>query len=97
MAKLSGTDLSGYDAQLATTAMYYKPAAAAGFGDSGDLVKTMELVRSFSFEHGLLGEGAKTKDAVGIAFPGGKTLGDPKNIKMRYTSEYMQMAADGKL
>ena len=97
MAKLSGTDLAGYDAQLATTAMYYKPAAAAAFGDGADLIKTMDLVRTFSFEHGLLGEGAKTKDAVGIAFPGGKTLGDPKNIKMRYTSEFMQMAADGKL
>ena len=84
MAKLSGTDLAGYDAQLATTAMYYKPAAAVTFGDSADLIKTMDLVRTFSFDHGLLGEGAKTKDAVGIAFPGGKTLGDPKNIKMRF-------------
>jgi NitT/TauT family transport system substrate-binding protein len=97
MAKLAGTDLAGYDAQLATTAMYYEPKAAAAFGDSTDLIKTMELVRSFSFDHGLLGEGAKTKDAVGLAFPGGKTLGDPKNIKMRYTSEYMRMAADGTL
>jgi NitT/TauT family transport system substrate-binding protein len=57
----------------------------------------MDLVRSFSFEHGLLGEGAKTKDAVGIAFPGARTLGDAKHIKMRVTSDYMQMAADGKL
>ncbi|MFN8640207.1 MAG: putative urea ABC transporter substrate-binding protein [Candidatus Binatia bacterium] len=97
MAKLSGTDLAGYDAQLSTTAMYYKPAAAVAFGNSADLIKTMDLVRTFSFEHGLLGEGAKSKDAVGIAFPGGKTLGDPKNVKMRFTSEYMQMAADGKL
>ena len=97
MAKLSGTDLAGYDAQLATTAMYYKPAAAAAFGASPELMKSMDLVRTFSFEHGLLGEGAKTKDAVGIAFPGGKTLGDAKNVKMRFTSEFMQMAADGKL
>ena len=36
----------------------------------------MDLVRTFSFEHGLLGEGAKSKDAVGIAFPGGQTLGE---------------------
>ena len=97
MAKLSGTDLAGYDAQLATTAMYYKPAEAVAFTNSADLVKTMDLVRTCSFDHGLLGEGAKSKDAVGIAFPGDKTLGDAKNIKMRFTSEYMQMAADGKL
>jgi NitT/TauT family transport system substrate-binding protein len=97
MAKLSGTDLAGYDAQLATTAMYYKPAAAAAFAASPDLIKSMDLVRTFSFEHGLLGEGAKTKDAVGIAFPGDKTLGNPNNVKMRFTTEFMQMAADGKL
>ena len=97
MAKLSGTDLAGYDAQLATTAMYYKPAAGAAYAASPELMKVMDLVRTFSFEHGLLGEGAKTKDAVGIAFPGNKTLGDAKNIKMRFTGDYMQMAADGKL
>ena len=44
----------------------------------------MDLVRKFSFEHGLLGEGAKTVDAVGIEFPGGNTLGDKANIKMRF-------------
>lgn len=97
MAKLSGTDLAGYDAQLATTAMYYEPKAAVAFTNSPELIRSMDLVRTFSFEHGLLGEGAKTKDAVGIAFPGDKTLGDAKNIKMRFTSQYMQMAADGKL
>jgi NitT/TauT family transport system substrate-binding protein len=57
----------------------------------------MELVRSFSFDHGLLGEGAKSKDAVGIGFAGGKTLGDPKNVKLRFDPTYMKMAADGKL
>ena len=36
-------------------------------------------------------------DAVGIEFPGGKTLGDPKNIKMRFDASYMKLAADGKL
>ena len=62
-----------------------------------DLVKTMDLVRKFSFDHGLLGEGAKTVDAVGIEFPGGKTLGNKANVKMRFDASYMKMAADGKL
>jgi NitT/TauT family transport system substrate-binding protein len=97
MGKLSGTDLAGYDAQLATTAMYFTPAAAVAFTTSPELVKSMDLVRTFSFDHGLLGEGAKSKDAVGIAFPGGKTLGDANNVKMRFDADFMQMAADGKL
>ncbi|MGE4220538.1 MAG: lipid kinase, partial [Alphaproteobacteria bacterium] len=97
MAKASGTDLAGYKAQLATTKMFYKPADAVAFTTSAQLPKTMDLVRSFSFDHGLLGEGAKTKDAVGMAFPGGKTLGAADNLKLRFDSTYMQMAADGKL
>jgi NitT/TauT family transport system substrate-binding protein len=36
-------------------------------------------------------------DAVGIEFAGGKTLGDAKNIKLRFDPSYMQLAADGKL
>ncbi|HYG84824.1 MAG TPA: putative urea ABC transporter substrate-binding protein [Azospirillum sp.] len=97
MAKASGTDLAGYDAQLKTTHMYYKPTEAAAFARSDVLVRTMDLVRSFSFKHGLLGEGAKTPDAVGMAFPGGRTLGDAKNVKLRFDDAYVQMAADGTL
>ncbi len=97
LAKASGTDLAGYNAQLATTKMFYKSADAVAFTTSAQLPKTMDLVRTFSFEHGLLGEGAKTKDRVGIAFPGGVTLGDEKNIKLRFDAGYMEMAAGGKL
>lgn len=97
MAKASGTDLAGYQAQLVTTRMFYKPAEAVEFATSAQLPKTMDLVRTFSFDHGLLGEGAKSKDAVGIAFPGGKTLGDAKNVKLRFDADIMKMAADGKL
>ncbi|ALK10931.1 putative urea ABC transporter substrate-binding protein [Blastochloris viridis] len=97
MAKASGTDLAGYKAQLATTRMFFKPAEAAEFVTSPQLAKTMELVRSFSFEHGLLGEGAKTKDAVGIAVPSGEFLGDKANVKLRFDADAMKLAADGKL
>jgi NitT/TauT family transport system substrate-binding protein len=61
------------------------------------VIKTMDLVRKFSFDHGLLGEGARSVDAVGIAFPGGKTLGNARNVKMRFDAGYMKMAADGAL
>ncbi len=32
-----------------------------------------------------------------MSFPGGKTLGDSANVKLRFDETYMQMAADGKL
>lgn len=97
MAKASGTDLSSFEGQLKTTKMFYQPAEAVAFAKSADLVKTMDYVRQFSFSHGLLGEGAKSADAVGIGFPGGKVLGDAKNVKLRYDESYMAMAAEGKL
>jgi NitT/TauT family transport system substrate-binding protein len=97
MAKASGTDLAGFNSQLATTKMFWTPTDAYGFTTGATLPKTMDLVRKFSFDHGLLGEGAKTVDAVGIEFPGGKTLGNPKNIKMRFDASYTKLAVDGKL
>jgi NitT/TauT family transport system substrate-binding protein len=97
MAKLSGTDLAGYEAQLKTTRMFYTAKEAVGFTNGSALMKTMDLVRTFSFDHKLLGEGVKTKDAIGIGFPGGKTLGSKTNVKLRFDSSFMKMAADGKL
>ena len=54
MAKLSGTDLPGFEAQLKTTNMYYLPKDAAAFMTGADLPKIMDLVRTFCFEHNLL-------------------------------------------
>lgn len=97
MAKASGSDLAGFEAQLNTTFLYSDPTAAAAFTRSQEAFKAMDLVRTFSFEHNLLGEGAKSKDVVGISFPGGKILGDAKNVKLRFDDTYEQLAADGKL
>jgi NitT/TauT family transport system substrate-binding protein len=94
MAAASGTDLAGFDAQLASTVMFYTPAEAVAFATSPDLIATMDSVRKFSDAHGLIGAGL---DYVGIAFPGGETLGDPANIKLRFDASYMQLAADGAL
>jgi NitT/TauT family transport system substrate-binding protein len=54
-------------------------------------------VAQFSFDHGLLGEGAQDAGFIGVAFPGGKHIGDAGNLKLRFNSEYMAMAAAGKL
>jgi len=97
MAKASGTDVAGFNSQLATTKMFWTPAEAHTFITSANLPKTMALVRQFSFHHGLLGEGAKSVEAVGIEFPGGQTLGNPKSIKMRFDATYTKQAADGQL
>ncbi len=97
MATASGTDLAGYDAQLATTEMFYTPAEAAAFTRSESLPKTMKFVAEFLFDKGILGEGAPSPEFVGVAFPGGAVYGDSGNIKLRFDDAYMQMAADGKL
>ncbi|MEL6977467.1 MAG: putative urea ABC transporter substrate-binding protein [Pseudomonadota bacterium] len=96
MAEASGTDLAGYDAQLATTQMFYTPAEAVAFTEDKSLIQTMDFVRNFLFTHGILGEGLGIDD-VGMAFPGDETLGDTANIKFRFDPSYMQMAADGAL
>jgi NitT/TauT family transport system substrate-binding protein len=97
MAKASATDLPTFNSQLATTFMYWTPAAAVAAVSAPDLMTKMDLVRKFSFEKGLLGEGAKSVDAVGIEFPGGKLLGSPTNVTMRFDPTYMKMAAEGTL
>ncbi len=96
MATASGTNLAGYEAQLDSTKMFYLPADAVSFGNSADLLKTMEYVAGFSFDHGLLGDAAADAGFIGIAMPAG-TFGDKNNIKLRFDTSYMQMAADGKL
>lgn len=96
MAKASGTDLKGYDAQLATTAMFYKPAEALKFTASAKLKDTMKYVAEFSFAHGLLGEGAKSAEVIGIETPAG-IYGNAKNVKLRFDPTYMKLAAEGKL
>ncbi len=97
MAALAGTNLEEFEGQLATTYLYTDPKAAVAATRDAALIKTMTRVRDFSFAQGLFGQGARAADAVGMAFPGGKTLGDPDNVTLRFDDTYMQMAADGKL
>jgi len=97
MAKASGTDFAGYASQLATTHLFVTPADAYQFVTGDILIKNMDLVRRFSFDHGILGHGAASVDAVGIQFPAGKLLGDARNVKMRFDPTYTKMALDGTL
>jgi NitT/TauT family transport system substrate-binding protein len=97
MAEASGTDLAGYKAQLESTEMFYDPAAAVTFTKGAELPTTMVNVAEFLFDKGILGEGAPSPDFVGVEYPDGTTTGDPNNVKFRFDTTYMQMAADGAL
>lgn len=97
MAKLAGGTTAEFKAQLATTAMFYKPADAVAFATGPGIKKTMDYVRSFSFDKGLFGQNAKTKDVVGIEFADKSVLGDAKKVRLRFDPTYMKLAAEGKL
>tara|TARA_R110000787_G_scaffold15088_8_gene46450 strand:+ start:3111 stop:4175 length:1065 start_codon:yes stop_codon:yes gene_type:complete len=96
LALASGTDLAGYKAQLDSTKMFYKAADAVRFTESAALLETMKSVAEFSFDHGLLGEGAADAGFIGIQTPSG-VFGDESNIKLRFDSSFMSMAASGGL
>lgn len=96
MAIASGTDLAGFEAQLASTKMFYTPQSALALVNSDALLTTMQKVAEFSFDHGLLGDGAPDAKFIGVEGPQG-VYGDKGNIKLRFDTSYMQMAADNKL
>jgi NitT/TauT family transport system substrate-binding protein len=96
MAKLAGAGPETFDSQLKTTFLYADPKAAVAATQSPALIATMTRVRDFSFAKGLF-KGAASADAVGMAFPGGKTLGDAAHVTLRFDDSYMKLAADGKL
>ncbi len=96
MAEAAGTDREGYERQLENTHMFYQPADAVSFVTDPELKETMQRVAEFSFQHGLLGEQAPGPDVVGIETPSG-IYGNERNVKLRFISDYMEMAAEGEL
>lgn len=96
MAVASGTDLAGFDVQVASTKMFYAPSAALTLVNSDELLQTMQKVAEFSYAHGILGDGAPDATFIGVEGPLG-IYGDKKNVKLRFDTTYMQMAAEGKL
>lgn len=97
MAEASGTDLAGYQVQLAATEMFYAPADAVAQASAADLPATMTGVAEFLFDKGILGVGAPSADFVGIEYPDGTITGNDANVMFRFDTTYMQMAADGSL
>lgn len=97
IAEASQDSLASYKEQLSTTHMFYTPQSAVQMGTSPDLKKTMDLVRTFCFSHGLLGDKTKSADDVAVLFADGSVLGKADRIRFRFNTDYMQMAAQGKL
>jgi NitT/TauT family transport system substrate-binding protein len=97
MAKAAGTTEESFEAQLKTTHLYVQAKDAVAYAENPDLIKVTDRVRQFSFAHGLFGPTAKSVDAIGITFAGNKSLGDANNVKLRFDTSFMKMAADGKL
>ena len=96
MAKASGTDLAGFDAQLATTQMFYTPKEAVASPRARPAVATMDHVRSScSIARPARPEGeAATRS--GSAFPRTRpSWATARNVKLRFDRGYMELAADG--
>ena len=96
MGVASGTDLAGYEAQLASTKMFFTAESAVSFTKGKTLKQTMQTVAEFSHRHGLLGEGAANAKFIGIETPAG-VYGNQKNIKLRFNPSFMEMAAKKQL
>ena len=93
----SQDSLAAYKDQLGSTKMFYTAKAAVEFGKSPELKQKMDLVRQFTFEHGLLGSRTASADDVAIGYPDGTIQGKKDKVRLRFDLTYMQMAAEGKL
>ncbi len=96
MAREGGSTLIEYENQLKTTAMFYNPVDAVNYTKGAEIKKTMERVGNFCSKYDLFGEGTSKGD-IGIKFPDGTIQGNTNNILFIFSTEYMQMAAEGKL
>lgn len=97
MAEAAGTDVESLQTQLDATYLFETPEEYLEYLTSEQIRESMDFVRRFSFQHGLLGAGARTPDAVGIEAPDGSVLGNPANVKMRFSHEFAEMAAEENL
>ena len=96
IAAASEDSLESYKEQLATTNLFYTPAAAVTFTSAPDFRQKMNLVRQFCFAHGLLG-GVAAADDVAIAYPDGTIQGKPNKVMLRFDITYMRLAQQGGL
>ena len=80
--------------RLVFVALTVLGTAVLAFVSSPKLPETMKRVSQFSFDKKLLGDGAKSADAIGVAFPGGKVNGNAKNVKLRFDASYIKLVQE---
>jgi NitT/TauT family transport system substrate-binding protein len=96
IAKNAGLELADYQDQLSKARSFYSARSAVAFADSPALPAAMERMATFAFKHGMLGK-ALSAQSIGMSFANGVVVGSPANIKLRFDSAFMQVAADGRL
>ncbi len=92
MAAGLATDRQGVEEQLKTIDFFTHDRAAKLVTDPA-YKATLDSMRQFSFAHGLLGQGVKDADAIGIELGNGERLGNPSNIKLRFPVTWLEGAA----
>jgi NitT/TauT family transport system substrate-binding protein len=91
MGIASGTDLVGYEAQLKTTHLF-STEEHKSFVEGDQIIKNTDRLRDFLFAQKLLGPNAKSSDAIGAEFPSGRVSGSDRNVRLRFTNEYVEFA-----
>ncbi|WP_072397116.1 putative urea ABC transporter substrate-binding protein [Hyphomicrobium sp. CS1GBMeth3] len=86
------TDQQGVKEQLATID-FFTPERAAKLVADASYKTTLDNMRTFAFEHGLLGQGIKDVNVVGIELGSGQILGSADNIKLRFPTTWLKAAA----
>lgn len=97
MGIAAGTDLAGFEEQLAATYIYDQADEVTALMAGAELQQSMASISEFAFEKGLLGSGATSAGAIGIEYPQGKVWGDASNVKLRFDNRFVEMAAKGEL
>ncbi len=96
-AAASGDSVASYKEQLKTTYFFSYPRSAVAFTSGWLLKQRMEVVRQFCFEHGLGGNNIQSADELSIAYPDGSIQGRKDQLRLRFSTVYMQAARDRKL
>lgn len=88
--------LSTTEADLASqfaTIEFFTAEAGLEYITSDSFKTKMQQISAFAFSHGLLGDSAASADHVGIETGDGKTIGNSKNVKLRFPSEWLKGVA----
>lgn len=97
MAEASQDTLTALQAELATTQLFFDPSAALSFANSPETRAKMQLVRTFCFRHGLLGNHTQSVDDVAIQYANKSVQGRSDRVRLRFEEKYMLAAAQGRL